>query len=316
MEKIPGIRDIHDAAKRIKPFIHRTPVLTSSAVNALVQAELFFKCENFQKTGAFKARGALNAVFSLSEKECARGVATHSSGNHAAALAYAAGLRGMQAHIVMPENAPLIKQKAVRGYGGAITFCRPTLEARETTLQQIVNDTGAVFIHPYNDYRIITGQGTAALELLEAKNNLDMVLTPVGGGGLTSGSALAVKAFSPKTKMIAVEPENADDAFRSFTAGHLIPSVNPKTIADGLLTSLGDKTFPIIQKYCDAIVTVREEEIVDAMRLIWERMKIIVEPSSAVPLAAVLNGKIEAAGKRIGLIVSGGNTELDKLPWR
>lgn len=316
MEKIPGLEEISAAARRIKSHMHHTPVLSSTAINALAGAELYFKCENFQKTGAFKVRGALNAVFSLSERQMAHGSATHSSGNHAAALAYASALRGMKSYIVMPENAPLVKQNAVRGYGASITFCEPTLEARESALEQIVRETGAVFIHPYNDFRIIAGQGTAALELLEEIKHVDILLTPVGGGGLTSGTALAVKALSPQTEMIAAEPENADDAFRSFKAGRLIPSNNPQTIADGLLTSLGDKTFSVIQTFCDDIVTVSETEIIAAMRLIWERMKIIVEPSSAVPLAAVLNGRVDAEGKRIAIILSGGNVELDNLPWK
>ena len=316
MEKIPGLEEISAAARRIKSHMHHTPVLSSTAINALAGAELYFKCENFQKTGAFKVRGALNAVFSLSKRQMAHGSATHSSGNHAAALAYASALRGMKSYIVMPENAPLVKQNAVRGYGASITFCEPTLEARESALEQIVRETGAVFIHPYNDFRIIAGQGTAALELLEEIKHVDILLTPVGGGGLTSGTALAVKALSPQTEMIAAEPENADDAFRSFKAGRLIPSNNPQTIADGLLTSLGDKTFSVIQTFCDDIVTVSETEIIAAMRLIWERMKIIVEPSSAVPLAAVLNGRVDAEGKRIAIILSGGNVELDNLPWK
>lgn len=312
---MPTIKEIQDAAKRIGPYIHRTPVLTSIAINKLVGGDVYFKCENLQKVGAFKARGAVNAVFSLTEAELRKGVATHSSGNHAAALAYAAGLRGAKSYIVMPETSPLVKQKAVAGYGADITFCAPTQAAREATLEEIVARTGAVFIHPYNDYRIIAGQGTAALELLEEINQPDFLLTPVGGGGLTSGSALTVKAMSPKTKMITVEPELANDAFRSFRNGELHPALPPSTIADGLLTSLGDKTFSIIRRYVDDIVTVSEASIIDAMRLIWERMKIIVEPSSAVPLAALLTGKIDASGKRVAIILSGGNVELDKLPW-
>lgn len=315
MDQIPTLSDIQQAAERISPYVHRTPVLKNSAINELTGGQIFFKCENFQKVGAFKSRGAVNAFFSLAEQEISHGVATHSSGNHAAALAYAASLRGTKSYIVMPETAPLIKQKAVAGYGAEITICKPTQEARESTLEQIVAETGATFIHSYNDYRIIAGQGTAALELLEDVTNLDFLLTPVGGGGLTSGSALMLKAISPKTKMIAVEPELADDAFRSFTTGKLQPALPPNTIADGLLTSLGDKTFAIIQKYVDDIVTVSESAIIEAMRLVWERMKIIVEPSSAVPLAALISDQIDVTGKRVGIILSGGNVELDKLPW-
>jgi len=315
MLQVPKIADIQQAAKRIAPYVHRTPILTSKSINEFIGAQIFFKCENFQKVGAFKARGAVNAVFSLSEDDLKKGVCTHSSGNHAAALAYAAGLRGTKSHIVMPETAPLVKQKAVAGYGAEITFCKPTQEAREKTLDQIVSEKGATFIHPYNDYRIIAGQGTAALELLEEVDSIDFLLTPVGGGGLTSGSALAVKAISAKTKMIAAEPELADDACRSFNSGQLHTALPPKTIADGLLTSLGDKTFGIIRKYVDDIVTVDEASIIEAMRLIWERMKIIVEPSSAVPLAAIISNKIDVTGKRVGIILSGGNVELDKLPW-
>jgi threonine dehydratase len=315
LPKIPTIEEIRNAAIRINPYIHHTPILTCSGINNLTGGEIFFKCENFQKVGAFKARGATNAVFSLSENEVSRGVATHSSGNHAAALAYAARLRGIAAHIVMPRTAPKVKQEAVAGYGAQISFCEPSLQAREENLAKVVKETGAVFIHPYNDYRIIAGQATAALELLEEINGLDIVLTPVGGGGLTSGTALTVKYLSPKTKMIATEPENADDAFRSFHAGKIIPSIHPDTIADGLLTSLGDKTFGIIQNFVDDIVTVSEDGIIQAMGLIWERMKIIVEPSAAVPLGAIFTNQIDITGKRVGIILSGGNVALDKLPW-
>lgn len=315
MLQIPKIADIQQSAKRIKPYVHRTPVLSNRWINEHTGAQIFFKCENFQKVGAFKARGAVNTIFSLGDDELKKGVCTHSSGNHAAALAYAAGLRGTKSHIVMPETAPIVKQKAVAGYGAEITFCKPTQEARETTLDQIVSRTGATFIHPYNDYRIIAGQGTAAMELLEEVESFDYLLTPVGGGGLTSGSALTVKAISAKTKMIAVEPELANDAYRSFKSGHLHPALPPKTIADGLLTSLGDKTFGIIQNFVDDIVTVDESSILEAMRMIWERMKIIIEPSSAVPLAAIINHKVDVTGKRVGIILSGGNVALDNLPW-
>jgi threonine dehydratase len=312
---IPNIETIHQAALRIKPFIHRTPVLICLSLNQMVHAELFFKCENFQKVGAFKFRGATNAVLSLSDEEASRGVATHSSGNHAQALALAARNRGIKAYIIMPKNSSAVKIKAVEGYGGNIIFCESTLQAREDTLSRVVKETGAAFIHPYNDYRVIAGQATCALELLEEVENLDIVMAPVGGGGLLSGTALTVNYLSPKTKVIAVEPEGADDAYRSFYKGELIPQTNPQTIADGLRTSLGDRTFPIIKKYVNRIVTVSEDSIVSSMRLIWERMKIIVEPSAAVPFGALWENKIDVNGKRIGIILSGGNVDLDKLPW-
>lgn len=313
--KEPTLTIIREAHRRIAPYIHRTPVMTSQALNGLFKAELFFKCENLQKVGAFKMRGAANAVFSLSDEEAAKGVATHSSGNHAAALAQAARYRGIKAYIVMPETAPQIKKKAVAGYGAEIIFCQPTLQSREETLHQVVERTGAVFIHPYNDYRIIAGQATAALELLEEINDLDIVMTPVGGGGLLSGTALSVSFLSPKTRVIAGEPKGADDAFRSLQTGTIQPSVHPKTVADGLLTSLGDKTFPIIRRLVSEIVTVSEANIITAMRHIWERMKLIVEPSSAVPLGALPEKPELFEERRIGIIISGGNVDLDHLPW-
>jgi len=315
VNSIPDIETIRRSAQRIKPFINRTPVLTCRSLNQMVNAELFFKCENFQKVGAFKFRGATNAVLSLSEKEIERGVATHSSGNHAQALALAAKNMGTKSHIVMPNNSSKVKIRAVEGYGGQIIFCEPTLQAREETLARVVEKTGATFIHPYNDYQVIAGQGTAALELLDEVKNLDVVMAPVGGGGLLSGTALAVSYLSPYTQVVGAEPKGADDAYRSFKEGKIIPSINPKTIADGLLTSLGDETFPIIIKYVHQIVTVSEEAIVSSMRLIWERMKIVIEPSSAVPFGALLENKIEVKGKRIGIIISGGNVDLDKLPF-
>lgn len=311
----PTLDDIRLAAERIRPYAHRTPILTCSAINELCAAELFFKCENFQKVGAFKFRGATNAVFSLDEDEAARGVATHSSGNHAAALALAARLRGVPAHIVMPDNAPQVKKDAVAGYGAQITFCEPTLQAREATLEEIMQQTGATLVHPYDDDRVITGQGTAALELCEDIPDLDVVMTPVGGGGLLAGTSIAVSALSPSTKTIAAEPANADDAFRSLAAGRIIPSDNPRTVADGLLTSLGTRNFPIIQSRVSSIVTVTEDAIIEAMRLIWERMKIVVEPSGAVPLAAIRTRRAEISGQRIGIILSGGNVDLARLPW-
>jgi threonine dehydratase len=312
---IPDKLTIEEAAHRIKKYIHKTPVFTSANLNGILGTALFFKCENFQKAGAFKSRGAANAVFSLTEVEVKKGVCTHSSGNHAAALSRAAGLRNSRAYIVMPENSSRVKIAAVKHYGGIITFCESTLASRESTLERIKRETGSVEVHPYNDYRIIAGQATAAKELFESVSQLDIVMAPVGGGGLLSGTSLACKYFSPGTTVIAAEPQGADDAFRSFYGQTFVPSVNPKTIADGLLTSLGSLTFPIIQQNVHQIVTVSEEGIIKAMKLIWERMKIIVEPSSSVPLAAVMENKFEHQGKRIGIILSGGNVDLEKIPW-
>ena len=313
---IPDLDIIKKAAERIRPHIHRTPVLSSVAINEICGSNIFFKCENFQKAGAFKSRGACNAVFSLEEKQLTKGVCTHSSGNHAQALARAASLRNTDAYIVMPETSPRVKVAGVKGYGGKITFCKPTLAAREETIKEIVNKYGALEIHPYNDYRIIAGQATAALEFFEEIEYADIIMAPVGGGGLLSGTALSTKYLHPKIRVVAAEPEMADDAYRSFYEGRFIPSENPKTIADGLLTSLGSLTYPIIREYVDDIVTVSEEGIIRAMRLVWERMKIIIEPSSAVPLAAILENKLDARGKTIGIILSGGNIDLDKLPWK
>jgi threonine dehydratase len=310
-----SIEDIRQAATRISGRVHRTPVLTCAAIDGFAGASLFFKCENFQKVGAFKMRGATNAVLSLNDDEAARGVATHSSGNHAQALALAARMRGIPAFIVMPSNAPVVKRAAVEGYGAEIITCEPTLQAREETLKAVVERTGAVFVHPYDNEAIIAGQGTAAVELLEEVPDLDLVMAPVGGGGLLSGTALAVKAMVPKARIIAAEPMGADDAARSLAAGHIIPSVAPDTVADGLLTSLGERNFPIIKKNVSAIWTVGDPKIIAAMRLIWERMKIVIEPSAAVCLAAVLARPGEVAGLRIGIILSGGNVDLDRLPW-
>jgi threonine dehydratase len=312
----PTLTDIRQAAVRIRPYAHRTPVLTCASLDQQVGAQVFMKCENLQKVGAFKFRGACNAVFSLTGEEAARGVATHSSGNHAQALALAARLRGIPAYIVMPDNAPAVKKAAVAGYGGQITFCEPTLQARESTLAQIADETGASVVHPYNDYRVIAGQGTAALELLEEIPDLDVVIAPVGGGGLLSGTAIAAKGFAPHIRVIAAEPAMADDACRSLQAGHIVPSENPKTIADGLLTSLGTLTFPIIQGHVEQIVTVSEAGILTAMKFIWERAKLVVEPSGAVPVALLWERKIDLSGLRVGVILSGGNVDLDKLPWQ
>ncbi|HEY3388129.1 MAG TPA: pyridoxal-phosphate dependent enzyme [Prolixibacteraceae bacterium] len=313
--RTPDFEDIIDAHQLIKKFIHRTPVFTSTAINNIIGAEIFFKCENLQKTGAFKFRGACNAVFSLTEEQASRGVGTHSSGNHAAALALAARMKGIQAQIVMPSNSPEIKKKAVAEYGGTITFCEPTLQARETTLLKIAENTGIEIIHPYNNCKVIAGQGTAAKELLEEVPLLDLVMCPVGGGGLLSGTAISVKSLSPFTKVIAAEPSGADDAYRSFKAGYIIPSIHPKTIADGLLTSLGEINFAVINKNVDDIIIVPEETIIKAMRLVWERMKLIIEPSSAVPLAALLENKEAFKNQRIGIILSGGNIDLGNLPF-
>ena len=315
MTSSPTFADIQRAAERIEPYAHRTPVFTCSSLNEMLGAHLFFKCENFQKVGAFKFRGACNAVFSLSDAEARRGVATHSSGNHGAALALAARLRDIPAHIVMPTNAPAIKQAAVAGYGGRIVFCEPTQAARESTLVDVAQETGASFIPPYNDARVIAGQGTAALELCEDVAGLDVVMAPVGGGGLISGTALTVAALASTTRVIAAEPAGADDAYRSLQTGQIQPSLNPQTIADGLRTSLGDLTFAIIQRHVEQIVTVSEAAIVNAMRHVWERMKIIIEPSAAVPVAALLEKRIDLSGLRIGIILSGGNADLDHLPW-
>jgi threonine dehydratase len=315
MAFIPTYQDIEAAHRIVSQYAHHTPVLTSKSINEITGGNLFFKCENFQKVGAFKFRGACNAVFSLSEEEARKGVATHSSGNHAAALALAARMRGIAAHIVMPDNSPEIKKKAVAGNGAKITFCEPTLQARETTLAEIVAETGATEIHPYNNFHVIAGQGTAAKELIEDFGDFDIILAPVGGGGLLAGTALSAKYLLPQCKVIAAEPLGADDAFRSFQAKKIIPSVNPKTIADGLLTSLGERNFAIISVKVDDIVTVSEEKIVEAMRMIWERMKIIIEPSSAVPLAAILEGKINIQNKKTGIILSGGNLDLGRLPF-
>ena len=312
----PTHADVLEAAARIRPFAHRTPVLTCATLDRLVGAQLFFKCENLQKVGAFKFRGACNAVMSLPPEAQAAGVATHSSGNHAAALALAARLRGMAAYIVMPDNAPRVKREAVAGYGGIIRLCAPTLAAREAALAQVVRETGAAFVHPYNDPRVIAGQGTAALELLAEAPALDTIVAPVGGGGLLSGTALAAEGAASDARIIGAEPAGADDACRSLREGRIVPSVEPRTMADGLLTSLGDLTFAVIRRRVERIVTVSEPGIAAAMRLIWERMKLVVEPSAAVALAALLEGGVDVVGQRVGIILSGGNVELAKLPWR
>ncbi len=307
---------IQQAAKRIKPYAHRTPVLTNESLNQQVGAQVYLKCENMQKVGAFKFRGACNAVYSLSDDEAKYGVCTHSSGNHAQALALAAKMRGIPAYIVMPNNAPQVKKDAVAGYGGQITYCEPTLEARESTLERIRLDTGANVVHPYNDERVIAGQGTATLELLEEVSDLDVIIAPVGGGGLLSGTSIAAKGLKPGIRVIAAEPEMADDAYHSIKEGRIIPSNNPKTLADGLLTSLGTLTFPIIQQNVEQIVTVSEQGIIDSMRFIWERAKLVIEPSAAVAVAVLWEKKIDLSRLKVGIILSGGNVDLNKLPWQ
>lgn len=311
----PGIEAINEAAKRIAPYIHHTPVLTSLSINGILNSQLYFKCENFQKVGAFKYRGATNAIHQLSPTQLQNGVATHSSGNHAQALALAAKIKNIEAYIVMPANAPKIKKDAVIGYGANVIECEPTLEAREATLNQVIKDKKAHFIHPYNNFNIIEGQATAAKELIEDAPNLDYLIAPVGGGGLLSGASLSVKYFSPNTRTIGAEPTGADDAYRSFKAGEIIPSINPDTIADGLLTSLGSLTFPIIKAYVEKIITVKDSVTIEAMKLIWQRMKIIVEPSAAVPLAVIMDNPHIFNGKKIGIILSGGNVDFDNLPF-
>lgn len=309
------LNSVREAHQRIAGFIRCTPVLTSRLLDDIAGAQLIFKCENFQKTGAFKFRGATNAVLSLGEEERMQGVATHSSGNHGAALARAAQLLGIGAHIVMPDNAPGVKQKAVRGYGGNIHFCKPSLGARRAVLDRVVEEYGSAFIPPYDDTRIIAGQGTVALEIFRQVAAADVVITPVGGGGLLAGAALTTRALSHATLIYGAEPEGADDASRSFNSGVRVEEHEPNTIADGLLTTLGELNFEIIQKTVDDILCVSEESIVDAMRLLWTRMKLIVEPSAAVPLAAVLTNKSLFSGKQVVIVLSGGNVDLDKLPW-
>ncbi len=306
---------IRAAHARILPHIFRTPVLTNARLNATCGGQLFFKCENLQKVGAFKARGAANAVFSLGDAESLRGVATHSSGNHAAALARAATLRGIPAHIVMPTNSAKPKIRAVEAYGAKITFCDPTQAAREETCARILETTLATLVHPYEDERVMAGQGTAVIELMEDGADLDVVICPVGGGGLLAGTAVAAKALRPSRQVIAAEPAGADDAARSFRAGERQPLGVVDTIADGLRTNLGVPNSAVVRTHVDNIVTVSEAGIVAAMRIIWEAVKIVVEPSAAVPYAAILENRIDVAGKRVGLILSGGNVDLDTLPW-
>ncbi len=306
---------IRAAHARIRPHIVRTPVLRSERIDAVAGGTLFFKCENLQHVGAFKARGAANAVFALSDAQAARGVCTHSSGNHAAALARAAKLRGIPATIVMPSNAPQVKVRNVESFGAKVVMCEPTQQAREAAADQIVRATGAVLVHPFTNHDVMAGQGTAAVELLEDAPNLDLVVCPVGGGGLLSGTATAVKALLPQAKVIAAEPAGAADAAQSFRAGKIVPAAKVDTIADGLRTTIGEENFAIVRARVDDIVTVSDAEIVAAMRELWEALHVVVEPSGAVPFAAIQAGRIDVRGQRVGLILSGGNVDLDALPW-
>ena len=314
-QALPDLAAIRAAQLRIAPHVHRTPVLRCRSLDAEVGAELHFKCENLQKVGAFKARGATNAVFSLSDGEAKHGVVTHSSGNHGAALAYAAGVRGIPAWVVMPENAPKVKQDNVRRLGATIRFCAPTVAARETACAGIQSETGATLIHPFDDVRVIAGQGTAALELLEAVPDLDIVIAPVGGGGLLSGTAIAARSLRPRIRVYGAEPANADDAARSFRSGRVEPLPAATTIADGLRTTLSPRTLAALRKHVASIGLASEDAIVRAMRMTWERMKIVIEPSSAVPLACLVERTLDVAGARVGVILSGGNVDLDHLPW-
>ncbi|MCA1757127.1 MAG: pyridoxal-phosphate dependent enzyme [Bacteroidales bacterium] len=315
METVPVLNDITTALGRITGYIHRTPVLTSAQINNITGCNLWFKCENFQKVGAFKFRGGINAVLRLSAEELSRGVITHSSGNFAAALALAASIAGAKAYIVMPENSPVAKRNAVAGYGAEITLCKPTLEAREETTNAIIRDKGSVFIHPYDNFDVICGQGTCGYELISDYPEIDTVVVPVGGGGLISGIVTAVKGINPAVRVIGAEPAGAGDAAESFRTGNYIPAHKPSTIADGLLTTLSPFTYRIIRKRVDDIITVSEESIIESMRLIWERMKIVVEPSGAVPLAVVLENRELFSDGITGLIVSGGNVDLGRLPF-
>ncbi len=313
LEHIPTYQDIEKAHERIAPLIKRTPILTSSSLNNISGSRLFFKCENFQKTGSFKIRGAVNSVYSLTQEELAKGVATHSSGNHAAALTFAAASKGAKAYIVMPKTAPKVKIEAVKSYGAEIFFSEATLTSRQEKLEEVIEKTGATFVHPYDNYSVIAGQATAAKELIEEIPDLDFILVPVGGGGLASGTVLSANYFSEKVRIIGVEPANADDAYRSLRDGKIYPSINPQTVADGLLTSLSKKTFEILSRHIEKVITVQESSIISALKLLWQRLKIVVEPSAAVTLAAVLENKNLFSNKKVGLILSGGNVDLEKL---
>ena len=312
---IPTYQDMLDAHDRIQPHIRRTPVRTSDYLDDLTGARLFFKCENFQEPGAFKVRGAANAVFGLDEAQAARGVATHSSGNHASCLSYAAMRRGIPCNVVMPRTAPQAKKDTVRRYGGVITECEPSTSSREETFAKVQAATGGDFVHPYNDPRVIAGQGTCSREFMEQTDGLDMVVAPIGGGGMISGTCLTLATLAPETRVIAAEPEQADDAFRSFKAGHIIADDAPKTIADGLLVPLKDLTWHFVSNHVSEIYTASDPEIIEAMKLIWKHLRVVMEPSSAVPLATILKNRDAFAGKRVGIIITGGNVDLDTLPW-
>lgn len=312
---VPSIDDVRAAHERIRPYIHRTPVLTSAYMNELTGAELFFKCENLQKAGAFKVRGASNAVFSLTDEQATNGVATHSSGNHALSLSYAAGRRGIPCTVVMPRTAPQPKKDAVLGYGGKIVECEPSTSSREETFARVVEETGAEFVHPYNDIRVITGQATCSLELNEDVPGLDAMVAPIGGGGMVSGTCLTLSNLAPDMAIYAAEPEQADDACRSLRAGHIIADDSPQTVADGLKVPLKENTWHFVSRYVRDIQTASEEEIVAAMKLTWQRMKIVIEPSCAVPLAVILKNPDVYRNKRVGVIITGGNVDLDTLPW-
>lgn len=312
---VPSIDDVREAHERIKPYIHETPVLTSEYLNSITGAELYFKCENFQKAGAFKVRGASNAVFSLSEDIARRGVATHSSGNHALSLSYAAGRRGIPCTVVMPKTAPQAKKDAVRGYGGVIVECEPSTSSREATFAEVVAESGAEFVHPYNDIRVITGQATCSLELNSQVPGLDAVVAPIGGGGMVSGTCLTLSNIAPDINIYAAEPEQADDAYRSFKAGHIIADDSPVTIADGLKVPLKENTWHFVSHHVSDIQTASEQEIIDAMKLTWQRMKIVIEASCAVPLAVIMKNPETYRGKRVGVIITGGNVDMNSLPW-
>lgn len=311
----PTLADIHKAHTRIKPYIHRTPVMSSTLLNELVGATLYFKCENFQKVGAFKARGACNAVFSLSEETARKGVVTHSSGNHGAALAWAAGLRKIPATVVVPENAPAPKMRAIAGYGATIVQCAANVKSREETTRRVIAEHGYELVHPFDDDRVIAGQGTAALELLDDLPDLDAIIAPTGGGGLLSGTALAVKGSKPHVRVYGAEPKGADDAFRSYTTGILVTEQTPNTVCDGLRTTLAQRTFDIISNHVDGIGVADDSTVIRAMQMIWSYLKIVVEPSGCPPLGAMLDGSLNLRGQRVGIILTGGNVDLEKLPW-
>ena len=316
MTTTPTLQTIREAHERIKPYIHRTPVLSSTILNKQLDANIFFKCENFQKVGAFKARGACNAVMSLTDAEARRGVVTHSSGNHGAALAWAAGLRGIKAAVVVPENAPPPKKRAIAAYGADIVYCAPNVAAREAAVAELIAKHGYYLIHPFDNDQVIAGQGTATIELLEEKPDLDIIISPLGGGGLLSGTSIAAKGMKPTIKVYGGEPHGADDGFRSLASGVRVTEQTPETICDGLRTTLSERTFNIIRANVDGIGVASEENVIKAMRMTWELLKIIIESSCSPPLGAILEGNIVVKGKRVGIVLTGGNVDLDKLPWQ